>query len=182
MGAKSAKARVVLFGGSFNPPQVGHTAICRWLIDEGLAREIWIIPCFIHPFGKGLAPFEDRFEMCRLAFEKLGLPLRILDIEKRLGGASFTLRTVENLRRENPGTDFGFVVGWDIEAELASWKDIDRIRGLVEIVKVQRGDGSHIPDVSSTEIRRLVREGGKWREMVEPEVADYIEAKGLYRD
>jgi len=182
MGAKSAEARVVLFGGSFDPPQRGHTEICRWLAREGLAREIWIIPCFIHPFGKGLAPFDDRFEMCRLAFEKLGLPLRILDVERRLGGKSFTLRTVEHLARANPGLDFGFVIGRDVEGELESWKDTDRIEELAEFVRVPRGDGSHIPDVSSTEVRQLIREGGDWKRMVEPEVADYIEAKGLYKD
>jgi nicotinate-nucleotide adenylyltransferase len=174
------KRRVALFGGSFNPPHIGHTAICKWLAAKDIADEVWIIPCFIHPFGKDLAPFTHRLKMCKLAFAALDLPLRILEIERELGGESKTIRTIEHLISHHPDMAFSFVTGGDIESEIMSWHSSERIKKLVEIVKIPRGKKSPIPDVSSTEIRRLIQSGKDYKDMVESDVAEYIDAEKVY--
>lgn len=180
-GRQTTRRRVALFGGSFDPPHVGHTAICKWLFHKNLCEEVWVIPCFQHPFAKPLQEFDHRLMMCKLAFATLGLPIRILDIERKLGGESRTLRTVETVLSEHPELKFNLVVGEDIEQEREKWHGFERITGLVDLIRVPRGKSSPIPDVSSTEIRRRIAAGESWRGMVEPEVAVYLVTKALYR-
>ena len=180
-GRTNVRKRVGLFGGSFNPPHIGHTAICKWLFARGIVDELWIVPCFIHPFDKGLTPFKDRLVMCQLAFRKLHLPIEVLDVERELGGVSHTLRTVEHLKSKHPDLRLYLVTGQDIEQETEEWHGFDTIRELVEIVRIPRGSGSSIPDVSSTEVRRRIDVGEPFADQVENEVAVYIVTKGLYR-
>jgi nicotinate-nucleotide adenylyltransferase len=182
MAGKDQSKRVAIFGGSFNPPHVGHTEICRWLAGAGGFDEVWVVPCFVHPLGKRLIPFDDRLKMCRLALAKLGLPIEILDVERELGGKSRTLRTVEELKRRHPSYRFALAVGGDIGEQEKHWHRFDRIAELVDIVRIPRGERSHIPDMSSTELRRLIASGDRYNDMVEPEVADYIAKNNLYKD
>lgn len=180
-GRRKERKRVAILGGSFNPPHVGHTAICKWLFLRGMTDEVWVIPCFQHPFGKSLIEFEHRFAMCKLAFPTLGLPVHVLDIERTLGGESRTLRTVETLLQQYPEKHFSLVVGEDIEHEKEKWHGYERIVGMVDMIKIPRGPYSPIPDVSSSEIRRRISAGESYRELVETEVAVYIVTKALYR-
>lgn len=172
------RKKVGIFGGSFNPPHAGHTAICRWLFDQKLIDELWIVPCFVHPLGKDLLPFDERVVMCKLAFYKLEHEIKVLDIERELGGTSFTIRTIEHLKDKHPRVDFHLIAGEDIEAQAGEWREFDKIRELVELVKVPRGKDSPIPDISSTEIRRRLAAGEKFADLVENEVAVYLATKG----
>jgi nicotinate-nucleotide adenylyltransferase len=177
-----ARKTVALFGGSFNPPHLGHSAICRWLFDEMKVDGVWVIPCYIHPFEKKLAPFEHRVVMCRLAFSKTLLPIRVLDVEEKLGGESRTLRTIQHLQQEFPKLRFALVVGEDVEAEAEKWHNFDLIRKAVDLIRVPRGPTSPIPNVSSTDVRDLLRDKKAYHHLVEKEVAVYIATKALYRD
>jgi len=77
---------------------------------------------------------------------------------------------------------FILVVGEDIDGEADKWHRFDKIKALVDVMKVPRGPGSPIPDVSSTGVREAIASGDtSWRQMVEPEVAVYIVTKALYR-
>ncbi|MFH0799173.1 MAG: nicotinate-nicotinamide nucleotide adenylyltransferase [Pseudomonadota bacterium] len=178
---KERRKRVGLFGGSFNPPHLGHSVICRWLFAQDLVDELWMIPCFIHPFGKELLPFEDRLAMCRLAFTKLGPKVQVTDVEQRLGGTSYTLRTVEHLKAGYPDFRFSLVTGGDVSEEASGWREFDRIREQVEIIRIPRGQGSPIPDISSTEVRRRLDAREPFADLVEKEVAVYIVTKNLFR-
>lgn len=175
------RRRVGLFGGSFNPPHIGHTVICRWLFKQGLVDELWVIPCFRHPLGKKLESFEHRLTMCRLAFLKLALPISIIDVEQKLGGVSYTLRTVEHLKGEYPHLRFLLVTGDDVQEQVGKWKEFGKIRKLVEVIRVPRGGGSPIPSVSSTFVRERMEHGKPYSDLVEREVAVYIITKGLFR-
>jgi nicotinate-nucleotide adenylyltransferase len=177
-----ARRRIGIFGGSFNPPHKGHGEIVRWVFQKGLVDEIWVVPCYIHPFGKELAPFTDRMTMARLAFSKLGLPVRVDDVEAQIGGESRTLKTVEHLLDENKDKQFFLVTGSDIEKQTDKWHRFDKIKALVDFIKVPRGPDSPIPNISSTGVREGVAGGGvEWRAMVESEIAIYIVTKALYR-
>lgn len=178
---KNQRRRVAIFGGSFNPPHRGHTAILKWLFMRGIADEVWVIPCFLHPFGKELADFVHRLTMCRLAFSNLSLPVSVFDIEKKLGGISYTCRTIEHLKALHPDCRFLLVTGDDVKADTSEWKNFEKVKDLVEIIRVPRGVSSPIPDVSSTEIRDRLKNRKSYSELVEPEVAVYIVTKDLYR-
>lgn len=173
--------QIALFGGSFDPPHQGHTAICSWLLGKEDIDRVWVIPCFIHPFGKEMAPFEERFNMCRTAFARFGKDVEVLDVEKKLGGTSVTVRTIEHLKNLYPNAKFSFAVGGDIESERNKWHQFDKLESMVSIITIPRGPGSHIPDVSATDVRSRVESGQSIAELVPPSVAVYIVSHKLYQ-
>ncbi len=174
------RKRVGIFGGSFDPPHMGHVEICRYLLDHNDVDEIWVVPCFKHPFMKAMAPFEDRLMMCRFAFGQFGNKVKVMDVEKRLGDISYSLRTVEHLQGENPDIKFSLIMGSDTAKDTSSWKDAEKIRGIVPFLTVPRGPKSHIPDISSTNVRNCIKDGKRFVELVPTDVAVYIVTHGLY--
>ncbi|MFH1874006.1 MAG: nicotinate (nicotinamide) nucleotide adenylyltransferase [Pseudomonadota bacterium] len=176
----SAKTKIALFGGSFNPPHIGHLVICEWLLQNEQIDQVWIVPCFEHPFGKELAPFPDRYQMCQIAFAKFGEKLMVSTIEQELGGTSHTIRTIRHLQQKFPDYTFSLVTGGDIHQETKDWHEFEEIKKLVPIISIPRGKGSMIPDVSSTEIRGKIAKNEPVDELVAQEVKNYLEAHKLY--
>src|SRR4029079_1745454 len=105
--------RVGVFGGSFNPPHLGHRELIAALLERDLVDQVRVVPVYAHPFGKELAPFADRLAMCRLAFAGLGPRVRVSAIEKDLGGRSYTVRTLEAMHRARPREALFLVTGAD---------------------------------------------------------------------
>jgi len=119
--------------------------------------------------------------MCRLCFNKLYLSIKVIDIEKQLGGVSYTLRTVQHLQEAYHDCTFSLIVGSDVKAEFSSWYNFNKLREVVSIIEVPRGDLSPIPDVNSSDIRSKIKNGIAFADLVESEVAVYIITNGLYR-
>lgn len=175
-----ASSRIAIFGGSFNPPHVGHVEICRYLLKQGLTDEILVVPCWQHPFDKDLAPYDDRVAMCRLAFGAIK-GVEICEIERELGDVSHTVRTVDALAGKFPGAQLYLVVGSDLSREMESWRDIDELRRKVIVLTVPRGPGGPIPDVHATEIRKRALSGYPIADDLAPAgVANYIAFHKLY--
>jgi len=89
--------KIAFLGGSFNPPHIEHTGICKYIIERMLADKVLVSPCFSHPFGKVLVPFDYRYSMCKLAMKELGSMVIVSDIECRLGKVSTTIDTIQAL-------------------------------------------------------------------------------------
>ena len=191
--------RVALFGGSFNPPHVAHQLVALYVLETQPVDELWMIPCFLHPFEKSLQPFSDRVEMCRRAAGGLGGRVRVSEVEGELGGESRTLRTVQALQAAHPEHQFSLVIGSDLQAETASWYRAEELRRLVPFVVVGRGGhvadststsaeaseaavpaGVTMPEISSSDVRRRLREGLPVDRLVPRGVLDYIRGRGLY--
>jgi nicotinate-nucleotide adenylyltransferase len=177
--------RVALYGGSFNPPHVAHQLAALYVLETQDVDELWLVPCFKHPFDKPLEPFEDRLEMCRRAAAALGPRARVSDCEGRLGGASRTLRTVTALRAENPGVEFRLIVGADLVREVPSWYGAEELLRLVRLIVVGRagfegGDGPVMPAISSSEVRRRLAQGESVEALVPRSVLDYVRQRKLY--
>lgn len=177
--------RVALYGGSFNPPHLAHQLAGLYVLETQEIDELWLVPCFKHPFEKSLAPFEDRLEMCRRAAAALGPRAKVSDCEGRLGGESRTLLTVTALRAENAGTEFSWIVGADLVRELPSWYRADELQRLVRLIVVGRagfdsGDLPAMPAVSSSEVRRRLAAGESVDALVSRSVLDYVRQRKLY--
>ena len=177
--------RVALFGGSFNPPHVAHQLAALYLLETQPIDQLWMIPCFRHPFEKELAPFADRMRMCELAAAALGPRVRVSDIEGRLGGESRTLQTVRALQADHADAAFAVVIGSDLEAEVDRWYGVEELRRRVSFLVVGRpgAGGKHdvrMPAVSSTEVRERLRDGRSVEALVPRTVLDYIRQTGLY--
>lgn len=172
------KINVALFGGSFNPPHVGHVQIVDHILRKGTFDQVWVIPCFRHPFGKKLAPFWDRIKMVRLAFAGFGERVRVTDVERRIGGVSYTWRTVRYLARSYPECQFAWVIGGDQDKE--KWRDFDKIKKTISIEDLPRGPGSPIRDVSSSDIRDALHKGYTASDFVASKVIALIRRRKLF--
>ncbi len=193
-----------LFGGSFDPPHLGHVKLVTAAAARcGLDRAV-IIPAACSPFKTNTRCGDaDRMEMCRLSFPPM---CEISDYEIARGGVSYTIETVLHFRARNPGAELFLIVGEDqllLFPKWYRWKEILHNAGLIAAVRSSsenrallerfadqnlRAWGSvtvlafePIP-ISSTALRRALDENGSIEGMLSPETAEYIKEKGLYRD
>lgn len=183
-------AVVAFFGGSFNPPHVGHVLAVTYVLATQAIDEVRIVPCYRHPFGKELLSFEHRFAMCELAMGWLPR-VNVSRVEQELGGESRTLRTIQHLYATEPGNRFRLVVGADVLLEGSRWHGFDEIRKLAQPIVLGRAGieapGSPpplLPDVSSTKVRDALatRARDELEAIVPRAVLSYIEAHGLYQE
>ncbi len=187
--AAEEKRRVAFFGGSFNPPHVGHVLAVAYALSTAPVDEVLVVPVHRHPFSKELIPFADRLAMCRLAFG--WLPGAVIStVEEELGGESLTLRTLEHLTAQHPDWSLRLLVGADVLGDLHKWHRWDRVSALAPPLVlgragIERSDAPEpmLPRVSSTEIRTALGKGDldALRALVPSRVLDHIAAAGLYR-
>ena len=113
-------ATVAIYGGSFDPPHVGHVLAVSYARSVGWADEVLIVPVFEHAFDKDLTPFEDRLQLCRFAFGHLS-GVELCEIERELPRPSYTLRTILALKQQRPNDEFRLLMGADAFAEMPKW-------------------------------------------------------------
>ena len=196
-------SRVAVFGGSFNPPHVGHVLACALILSVEEVDRVLVVPTFMHPFAKPLAPFEDRATMCELAMAWMP-GVEVSRVEADLGGESRTLRTLETLARTHPEWALRLIIGADILAEAPRWFGFDAITKLAPPIVLGRAGVAAIggaqnsaiggaqnsagagpallPEVSSTQVRAAVARGA-WSELeklVPRAVLAHVRSRGLY--
>jgi len=156
---------VALFGGSFNPPHVGHAMVASWIRWTAQADEVWWVPVAEHAFAKQLAPFELRVQWCRDLLLLLPSGMKVSTIEAERPGPSYTIHTLDALGERHPGVRFRWVVGADVVPQLSRWHEADRLQRQYPPLVVGRGgypaqgDVPVFPAVSSTAIRRALGRG-----------------------
>lgn len=176
--------RVAVYGGSFNPPHVGHAMVAAWLRWTDRVDSVWLLPVWKHPFGKPQAPWALRLAMAEALAEQVGQDVRVNPIEAELEGVSYTVRTLDVLAERHPEHRFHLVVGADVAPQTPLWKDWDRIRADYSPVLVGRAgfpevpDAPTFPEVSSTDVRARIRDGRPWDHLVPSAVAALIRAAG----
>ena len=87
---------LAVFGGSFDPPHVGHTLVCAYVLTSHAIDGVLVVPAAQHAFDKPLTDFEHRHAMCRLAMRDLA-HVEVSTIERDRPGPSLTLHTLEQL-------------------------------------------------------------------------------------
>ncbi len=178
-------AEIALFGGSFDPPHLGHLLAAAWVLATEPVDELWLVPVHEHPLGKKLdAAFEHRVALC----EKLVADLRraaVSRLEQQIGGEGRTVDLLEHLHRTRPQDRFALVIGTDLLSERPQWKRFDRIQQLARIIELNRGGfaqpGPALPQISSTEVRAALKAGKDASRLVPRAVLDAIRAAGTYR-
>ena len=181
---------VALLGGSFDPPHIGHVLMASWALCLPEVDEVWLLPTFVHPFGKALSDFDTRYEMCERAIEHLGPRARVERIEESLGGVSYTVRTLQALGEREPNTEWRWIGGADTWNQRRAWRDWETIASLIEPIIVGREgvpsetpfeNAPVLPDISSTEIRARITAGEPIEGLVPLEVLERIQQLRLYR-
>ena len=179
---------IALFGGSFDPPHVGHVLAAAYVLATEPIDELWFVPVAGHPLGKPLqASFEHRAHLCELAIAELQRT-RVSRIESELGGQGRTVDLLEHLHRTYPDRKWALVLGSDLAAERPQWKRFDRIEQLARIIPLQRAgfpvEGQPeglLPQVSSSQVRAMLASGADVSQLVPRAVLSAIRAAGTYR-
>lgn len=189
-----------IFGGAFNPVHNGHVRLAEEAVKQLKLKKLLIIPTFDSPHKQtALADFDDRAEMCRRAFGHIP-GAEVSDIERRLGGVSFTINTIRELKRTCPNEQFYLLIGGDMLFYFEKWYKYESILNETKVCAVARDNDSFVDmmeyanelgkvrvlptkavEVSSTEIREKAAAGESISSLVPPSVAEYIAEKGLYR-
>ncbi len=189
--------RIGVFGGTFDPPHLGHLVVasdaCAAL---GLDRVLWI-PSAVppHKLHTVRAPAETRLELVEAAIQ--GDPrFTADDLELRRAGPSYTVDTLRELARRHPGAELVLLIGADNLREIPGWKEPHEILRLARVAVLSR-DGAGVPadapipatavavtrvDVSATEVRRRAAAGETIRYLVPDAVRALVERRGLYRE
>lgn len=192
--------KVCLFGGTFDPPHVGHLIIAETIKEsEGFDKMIFV-PALLPPHKDDtpLSSVEDRLEMLRLSLGN-DPDLEVSRVEIQRGGVSYTIDTVREVKRRY-GLDrqhITFLMGSDSLVEFHTWKNYKAILRECRVLVASRPGfrPSRIPphilsqvrfanmpqiEISSSLIRKRVRKGLTIRYMVPEPVRTYIFRNRLY--
>jgi nicotinate-nucleotide adenylyltransferase len=195
--------RVGILGGAFNPPHIGHLVCAQEALVQLELERVVFMPVGVPPHREiDLDPgAETRLELVELAVaddERFEASRIELDRE----APSYTSDTLEQLAKDSPKDELFLILGGDQAAALASWHEPERVleRATVAVfervswsrnaimIKIGRLPGAErvryldmpLIQVSSSAIRRRVREGLPIRYLVPDKVADYISSHDLY--
>lgn len=191
--------RIGVFGGTFDPPHVGHLLAAVDAFEALSLDKLIFVPVASQPL-KASAPASasanDRLEMVRCAIgDDPRFEVSAAEIER--GGLSYTVDTLEALAREQPGATFFLILGMDAFGTLDRWKSPERVKELATVAVLSRAEtgreaeigsmdgvtliGMRRIDVSSSEIRGRIRDGRPIRGFVAESVENYIATADLYR-
>lgn len=192
--------KICLFGGTFDPPHIGHLLIAQTICEAENFDKIIFIPALIPPHKQSspLTPVQLRLEMLESAVTS-NPHFEISDTEIKRGGVSYSIDTIRELKAERGLTrkETYFLIGSDTLGEFGTWKDPDKILEECQVIVAIRPGFkpstienwilsqvrfSNIPriEISSTTIRRRWKENKTIRYMVTQPVWEYIDGHNLY--
>ena len=198
--------RVGIYGGTFSPVHNGHVAAAKAFMEQMWLDILYVIPTGVtpHKVMKGDATAKNRLEMCRLAFAEMDGVI-VSDLEMRREGKSYTVDTLRELY--DPDGRLFLLMGTDMLLTLDQWREPEEIFRLCYPVYIRREEDAALDgrivekitsyqerfgkvvrrivapaiELSSSDVRNTIAEGGSIDSMVSEPVARYIEANHLYR-
>lgn len=201
-------ARIGIYGGSFNPPHIGHVQAAREVMLLLALDRLFVIPAAMPPhktLPDGTPPAEDRLALCRLAFSDVEVA-EVSDIEIRRSGVSYTVDTVRELKALYPDDEFFLLMGTDMLLSFENWYCPEEIAKHVTLAVMHRYDSdakldqslretvarlqtnlhakvvcveNHPIETSSTEVRRLIV-FDCLEGLLPSETVDFIRERGYY--
>ena len=190
--------RLGIFGGSFDPPHLGHLLPVMDAAEALGLDAVRFVPASIQPFKTDRAVTEPAHRLAMTERLVEGIPGFSADSsEIDRPGLSFSVDTLQEMADRQPHADLVLIVGADAYAMLDAWREPERIRRLATIAVLERGETlaaasgeveqgvrrllTRRVDISSTELRARVAKGRTIRGFVPEAVAEYIAAHRLYR-
>ncbi|MDY3225033.1 MAG: nicotinate (nicotinamide) nucleotide adenylyltransferase [Candidatus Faecousia sp.] len=198
--------RIGIYGGTFNPPHIGHIQAAKQAVRALELCRLLLIPAYAPPHKAALPSnsptAQQRLEMLRIA--AAGCPqIEVSDVELRREGVSYTFETVAQIRQSYPDAELILLMGTDMFLTFESWMHPEEILKEVSLGVFYRGDKGEVPAVrqkkaemeglgakvylvrndvipiSSTQMRRLLafRCAGEY---LPDGVLDYIRENRLY--
>ncbi len=185
--------KVCIFGGTFNPPHIGHLIMANEVYHALDFDEIRFMPNAKPPHKEAtqLATGEQRLHMLELAVEPFSY-FTVEPLEIVRGGLSYSFDTMMELHKQAPQPQFSFVIGADMMAYLAQWYKIDELVKHIHLIGVRRPgyvEKSAYPvtiidapliDLSSTMLRNRLKKGKNVSMLIPESVQSYIRQEKLY--
>jgi nicotinate-nucleotide adenylyltransferase len=135
-----------IFGGTFNPPHMGHISSMQTVQKKLGLGQVLMIPAFKNPLKietEGPSP-QQRLQMCELAVRGWQPILNVNPIEINAGGTSFTVDTLTTLSSQHSEDDLYLIIGMDQLEDFSKWKSWQKIITLANVVITSR-PGYHLP-------------------------------------
>jgi nicotinate-nucleotide adenylyltransferase len=197
--------RIGIFGGTFNPPHLGHLVCAEEAYLQLELSRVTLIPARIPPHKPvdEEPGVEHRLEMCRVAIAGHPERFAVSDLEARREGASYTVDTLEQLDAEHPESELFLIVGADVAIGFPTWRAPERVLSLATLAVAQRPGTSRpaveaalrevtggerarffpMPEIgiSSTMLRQRARTGQPTTYLTPDSVRSYIDEHRLYR-
>ncbi len=192
--------KVGVFGGTFNPPHLGHLIIAEFVRDDLGLERIFFVPTAVPPHKKDLDIVEAHHRLAMVEHALQGNRRMVVsDLEIQRGGLSFTVDTLAEFHRLRPDDQLYLLIGMDNYVEFHTWKSPETILRLATLVVMRRpGAGGvqevgrpstntlfcEVPEIgiASRDIRKRVQEGKSIRYLVPAAVERYIVKHHLYRE
>ncbi|HEY0259507.1 MAG TPA: nicotinate-nucleotide adenylyltransferase [Lacisediminihabitans sp.] len=199
MANATHRRSIGIMGGTFDPIHHGHLVAASEVMQVFHLDQVIFVPAAMQPFkaGRRVTPAEHRYLMTVIATaSNPSFDVSRVDIDR--GGMTYTIDTLTDLRAREPDADYFFITGADALAQIAQWKDADRLFDMAHFVGVTRPghvlDANGLPRdsvsllevpamaISSTDCRERVQEGKPVWYLVPDGVVQYIAKYDLYRD
>ena len=200
--------RVGIFGGTFDPPHIGHINMCRIFLDKLSLDKLYVIPANIppHKIIKSNTFANQRYEMAKLAFSCISNRVEISDIEIKREGKSYTADTLKTFV-EQGYDDLYFLCGTDMLLTLDKWYNPNAIFESATIVCIRRENEKENDiliqekidlyrqkyngkvkllnvdaiEISSSEVRSAIKNGENISSYITDEIYNYIKSNNLYK-
>ncbi|MFH0989693.1 MAG: nicotinate-nucleotide adenylyltransferase [bacterium] len=190
------KKRIGLFGGSFDPPHLGHLLVAESAREQLGLEQVIFVPAFQPPHKNGLqqCTAAQRLKMTHLAVRN-NRRFKVSAIEIRRKGVSFTIDTVMQFKKQFPEAELFFIMGGDSINQFTRWKSPAEILALTQIAVYHRAGerkrktifkrkihflSGGLVTISSSEIRRKIHRSESIRYLVPENVYQYIQSHNLY--
>jgi nicotinate-nucleotide adenylyltransferase len=185
-----------ILGGTFDPPHLGHLILAQSAYEQLGLDKVIFIPAAMQPFkvGRDISSAQIRYKMLELAIggdDRFALS----DIEIKRPGLSYTIDTIEELKKIYAATQMFLIIGSDIIGDMSAWKEPEKIFAACAVAMAIRPDtklssqyGDKIKPltmpqvgISSTEIRQKIKDGRTIKYLVPETVERYIYQNHLYQ-
>lgn len=193
--------KIGIFGGTFNPVHYGHLINAEYIREKYSLDRVLFVPSK-HPVHKELEggiSSANRIKMLELALAgNREMGVSTIEIDKDT--PSYTIYTVIELEQQNPGDELFLIIGYDSYLEIGSWKNFRELLMKVNLIVMKRNSVSEkkenlvelkegiifadnpVIELSSSLIRKRLRDGLSVAYMLPENVLDYINKKGFYRN
>lgn len=190
--------KVGLYFGSFNPIHNGHLIIANHIVQNTDLNQVWFVISPQNPFKRSGTLLNEyhRLYLVQVSIEDEPA-LKASDIEFRLPKPSYTIDTLTYLQEKYPSHGFSVIMGSDSYQNLPAWKNADQLINKYPIIVYERpgfktektyeGSKTNVLDapmlqISSTHIRKMIRDGKSIRYLVPEKVRMEIEQNGYYKN
>ncbi len=192
------QTRIGIFGGSFDPPHLGHLALAEYVRSESNLNKVIFVPASQSPnkLHGSNASSTQRLAMTRRAIRG-NKHFSLSGLELRRGGISYTVETLAILREQYVRAEFFLILGADSFIDFPTWKSPEVIVSMAGLLVYPRSGFAHLRDrefarhaefitapqieISSSNIRRRVSSGKSIRYLVPEGVEKFILSHRLYR-